>query len=178
MATSFRTGRSITLCSLENKLSAAKTSVHLAAVCSNQSASANTLHQPFGLISPSTTLQALGGSKNVQVAHMRMSFGVSRYSASFCDIFSRARVHDNAPDAIQAATLANAARSTLRRKTRLSVMGFFFGIKLPALPLFNTRFRRIAGQEPAYLLVVFLFPSANPLREAVNGDQEESQTQD
>jgi hypothetical protein len=103
-------------------LSAAETSVVLAAVCSNQSASANALHQPFGLISPSTTLQDLGGSNNVQVAHMRTSFGLSWYSASFFDIFSRARTQDIAADANQAATLANAARSSLRRKTRLSVM--------------------------------------------------------
>ena len=103
-------------------LSAAETSAVLAAVCSNQSASANALHHPFGLISPSTTLQDLGGSNNVQVAHMRTSFGLSWYSASFFDIFSRARTQDIAADANQAATLANAARSSLRRKTRLSVM--------------------------------------------------------
>jgi hypothetical protein len=107
-------------------LSAAETSVVLAAVCSNQSASANALHQPFGLISPSTTLQDLGGSNNVQVAHMRTSFGLSWYSASFFDIFSRARTQDIAADANQAATLANAARSSLRRKTRLSVMDSSF----------------------------------------------------
>jgi hypothetical protein len=60
-------------------LSAAETSVVLAAVCSNQSASANALHQPFGLISPSTTLHDLGGSNSVQVAHMRMSFGLGEF---------------------------------------------------------------------------------------------------
>jgi hypothetical protein len=102
-------------------LSAAETSVVLAAVCSNQSANANALHQPFGLISPSTTLQDLGGSNNVQVAHMRTSFGLSWYSASFFDIFSRAPTQDIAPGTNQAATLANAARSSLRRKTRISV---------------------------------------------------------
>ncbi len=69
----------------------------------------------------------------MQVAHMRMSFGLSWYSASFFDIFSRARGRDIAPDASQAATLANAARSTLRRKTHLSIMEFFFGIQLPTL---------------------------------------------
>ena len=53
---------------------------------------------------------------------MRTSFGLSWYSASFFDIFSRARTQDIAADANQAATLANAARSSLRRKTRLSVM--------------------------------------------------------
>ena len=55
-----------------------------------RAASANALHQPFGLISPSTTLHDFCGSNSVQVAHMRMSFGLSWYSASFCDIFSRA----------------------------------------------------------------------------------------
>jgi hypothetical protein len=81
--------------------------------CSNQSASANALHQPFGLISPSTTLHDLGGSNSVQVAHMRMSFGLSWYSASFCDIFSGAPARDIAPDANQAATLVNPARSSM-----------------------------------------------------------------
>ena len=108
--------------------------------CSNQSASANALHQPFGLISPSTTLHDFGGSNSVQVAHMRMSFGLSWYSASFCDIFSRAPARDIAPDANQAATFVNAARSSMRRKTRLSIMELFFGIQLPELPLLNARF--------------------------------------
>src|SRR5271168_5178996 len=84
-------------------------------------------------MSPSTTLQDLGGSNSVHVAHMRMSFGLSWYSASFCDIFcSPARARDIAPDTNHAAVVANAACRTPRRKTGL-VMAIFSGIQLPAL---------------------------------------------
>jgi hypothetical protein len=71
---------------------------------------------------------------------LMVGIGLSWQSASFCDIFSRAPVRDIAPDANQAATLAKASLSSMRRKTLRSIMELFLGIHLPALPLLNARF--------------------------------------
>jgi len=81
----------------------------------DQSARAKALHHPFGLTWPSITLQDWGGSNSVQVAHILIPFGASRYSACSFVILSNASPFDADPSVKLAATLASADWTTLRR---------------------------------------------------------------
>ena len=68
------------------------------------------MHQPYGLMSPSTTLQECGGTNSVHVAHMRTSFGLSWYFASCLDIFSAARAEKSIPVATPIRTVMKIRR--------------------------------------------------------------------
>ena len=50
------------------------------------------LHQPLGLITPDTTLQAAGGCHWVQLAQRAVPFGAPRYATERCATFAEAAV--------------------------------------------------------------------------------------
>jgi hypothetical protein len=97
------------------------------------------LHQPLGLTSPATTLHDFGGTKSVQVAHIRMSFGLSWYCASFCDIFSCVSDIEAVASVKRTAAQAHPIRITPRREIRensiaAAVFAIFMGIYNNSMP--------------------------------------------
>jgi hypothetical protein len=79
------------------------------------------LHQPFGLISPSTSVQAFGSWNNEQLLHSWSPFGESWYSTDACFIFAAACLIGNSKAAAPAAQPALCKRTIRRDSGRVGI---------------------------------------------------------
>src|SRR6266700_7419299 len=75
------------------------------------------LHQPLGLMAPSTLLQALGAWNSLQLAQLWLPFGEPRYDTADCGILPAIAALIPAPRMVTAPAAQAARRNRQRRDT-------------------------------------------------------------
>ena len=97
------------------------------------------LHQPFGLMTPSTLLQAFGAWNSLQLAQLWLPFGESRYDTAACGILPAIAALMPVPRMVTAPAAQAARRNRQRLDTSVDqIRGA--SVTLPSLsfgPLLN-----------------------------------------
>ncbi len=75
------------------------------------------LHQPLGLMAPSTLLQALGAWNSLQLAQLWLPFGEARYDTADCGILPAIAALMPVPRMVTAPAAQAARRNKQRRDT-------------------------------------------------------------